>query len=398
MDIRKGMARLACCLAITGLAGYGEAVAEESAYTLQLLHFSDVDGEPGVALENVERFSALVSAFRNKAMPTLLVSSGDNVKPGPLYYAGSRTELADVLGMPANGRAGIALMNALGVDASVIGNHDLDGGPAEFAAMLIPETSASGTYGGAEFPFLSANLDVSDEPALADLATSGGQAAERMPGLIAPSTVIEVGGERVGLVGATTPELADITKIGAIRVSPEMSKDKATLYDNLAAAIQPTIDQLMDAGINKIVLLSHMQQIAIEQALAQRLNGVDIIVAGGSSTVLADAEDVLREGHKASGSYPLVYRSPQDEPVLVVNVDGDYLYLGRLVLTFDADGRIDLDALDPFENGIWASTPAMVARLGTAPMPKVEQLAAAIRAVLTSPSNTAFLQPWFYFY
>lgn len=401
MDIRKATVGLLEVITATALIGCGDVSAdevpaeevpvEEGTYKLQLLHFSDVDGEPGVALDNVERFSALVNAFRAKDLPTLLVSSGDNVKPGPLYYAGNHPGLADVLGMPANGRAGIALMNALGVDASVIGNHDLDGGPAEFAAMLVPETNASGTYQGAEFPYLSANLDMSDEPTLADLATGGGQLAEQIPGRIAPSTVIEVGGERIGLVGGTTPELPNITKTGRIRVSPEMTSDRTELYNQLAAVLQPAVNRLVDQGINKIVLLAHMQQIAVEQGLAQRLNGVDVIVAGGSSTVLADREDVLRDGHSAQDEYPLLYQSPAGEPVLVVNVDGDYLYLGRLVLTFSRDGIIQPDKLDPFENGVYASIPSVVERLGTTPIPKVEQLAAAIRSILVLPTHTASL-------
>ncbi|BES69305.1 hypothetical protein RE428_03230 [Marinobacter nanhaiticus D15-8W] len=396
MDVGKATVGLMGTMAAIVLLGCGdvsaeEAPAEDASYKLQLLHFSDIDGDPGVALDNVERFSALVNAFRARDLPTLLVSSGDNVKPGPLYYAGNAPELADVLGMPANGRAGIALMNALGVDASAIGNHDLDGGPAEFAAMLVPETDASGTYPGAEFPYLSANLDMSDEPALADLATGGAQPAAQIPGRIAPSTVIEVGGERIGLVGGTAPALPNITQTGRIRVSPEMTPDKTELYDQLAAVLQPAVDRLVDQGVNKIVLLAHMQEIVVEKALAQRLAGVDVIVAGGSSTLLADREDVLRDGHLAEDEYPLVYQSPAGEPVLVVNVDGDYLYLGRLVLTFSREGIIQLDKLDPFENGIYASIPAVVGRLGATPIPKVEQLAAAIRSVMVSPAHTASL-------
>ncbi len=61
--------------------------------------------------------------------------------------------------------------------------------------------------------------------------------------------------------------------------------------DLLAAQLQPVIDGLIAQGINKIVLISHLQQITNEQLLATKLRGVDIILAAGSNTRLGDAND-----------------------------------------------------------------------------------------------------------
>ncbi|WP_111493246.1 bifunctional metallophosphatase/5'-nucleotidase [Marinobacter bohaiensis] len=352
-------------------------------YTLQLLHFADVDGAPG-AIDEVDRFSALVNAFRADRDNTLLVSSGDNVIPGPRYFAASDDALVEALGVPANGRADIAFMNAMGVSVSAIGNHDLDGGTGEFAAMLSAETDGDNSYPGAAFPFVSANLDVTTDDALAPLATDAGQDNAAMAGRIAASTVVTVGGERIGVVGATTPALASITSTGGITITPDVVAEEAQLYDDIAAVVQPAVDELTDAGINKVVLVAHMQQIAYEKALAQRLNGVDVIVAGGSNTLLADADDVLRDGDTAADTYPLSFESPDGEPVLVVNVDGDYKYLGRLVLTFNADGVIDTDRLDPAVNGAWASTESTVDQLMGEVNPRVAEVSQAIREVLAA--------------
>src|SRR5690606_11708649 len=142
------------------------------AYRLQLLHFADVDGGGTAALENVAEFSALVSHFRSLAPAnTLLVSSGDNYIPGPIYQAGRETSLAGVLGKPGVGRGDVALLNALGVQASAVGNHDLDGGTAEFAGIISPD----GDWDGADFPWLSANLDFSTDGSLAPLVATDGQ-------------------------------------------------------------------------------------------------------------------------------------------------------------------------------------------------------------------------------
>ncbi|WP_148861213.1 bifunctional metallophosphatase/5'-nucleotidase [Marinobacter fonticola] len=395
MEFRKTLLGLAVCAAVVGLAGCSdddddndnnENSEATGDYSLQLLHFADVDGAPG-AIEEVDRFSALIEAFRAEQENTLLVSSGDNVIPGPRYFAAADKALVEALGVPGNGRADIAFMNAMGVDVSAIGNHDLDGGPAEFRSMLTPQTDdedASLVYEGAAFPFVSANLDVTTESALADLATGGGQQASSIAGKIAPSTVVSVNGEQIGVVGATTPSLASITSTGNITIAPDVVADEAQFYDDLAAEIQPAVDALVDSGINKIVLVAHMQQIAIEKALATRLNGVDVIVAGGSNTLLADADDSLRDGDVAADTYPLAFESPEGEPVLVVNVDGDYKYLGRLVLNFDENGVIKTGELDPAVNGAWASTDAIVDQVMGEPVERVTVVSAEIREVLAA--------------
>ncbi len=55
-----------------------------------------------------------------------------------------------------------------------------------------------------------------------------------------------------------------------------------------------------------MILLSHVQQLSIEQALAERLRHVDIIVAGGSNTRLFDRNDQARPGDSSQGIYPIV--------------------------------------------------------------------------------------------
>ena len=84
----------------------------------------------------------------------------------------------------------------------------------------------------------------------------------------------------------------------------------------------------MELQGQKVILLSHMQSIEIERDLAGKLRDVDIIVAGGSNTLLADDTDRLLPGDEAAESYPLHHKSTTGEPVLLVNTDADYRYLG----------------------------------------------------------------------
>lgn len=261
-------------------------------FTLQLLHAADMDSAVG-ALENVENFSAMLDGFRAQfPNNTLVLSSGDNYVPGPRYFAAGDDSNDALLGIAGNGRGDIAFLNAMGFQASALGNHELDLGTAAFASVIGSETDDGRTYAGTRFPYLSSNLDFTTDENLAGLVVPDGQEAMLVGGSLARSAVVTVSGERIGVVGATTPTLASITGAGAIAVAPEDIFD----VDALALIIQDAVDELVDQGINKVILLSHMQRINIEQALATRLENVDIIVAGGSNTLLADKTDRLRHG------------------------------------------------------------------------------------------------------
>lgn len=112
--------------------------------------------------------------------------------------------------------------------------------------------------------------------------------------------------------------------------------------------------------------MSHLQQISNEQALAPLLRGVDIILAAGSNTRLGDSNDqaVAFPGHDANfaiPSYPIVTQDADGGTTLIVNTDNEYTYLGRLVVDFDAQGRIIPTSVDPEVSGAYAATAANVA-------------------------------------
>jgi 2',3'-cyclic-nucleotide 2'-phosphodiesterase (5'-nucleotidase family) len=135
----------------------------------------------------------------------------------------------------------------------------------------------------------------------------------------------------------------------------------------LAAQLQPVIDDLIAQGVDKIIVMAHLQQIGFEQALAPLLTGVDIILAAGSNTRLGDADDVPVSfpGHTAdfANTYPIVTAGADGAPMLIVNTDNEYTYLGRLVVDFDDNGEIIVGNLAGMVdvNGAVAATDANVA-------------------------------------
>ena len=352
--------------------------AVDADFTLQLLHASDMDGSTG-ALGNVETFSAILDGFRRQYPEnTIVLSSGDSYVPGPRYFAAGDEANIPVLGVPGNGRGDIALLNAMGFQASALGNHELDQGVAAFAAAIGFEAAEDGTYPGAAFPYLSSNLDFASDETLSGLVAAGGQEASSLGGNLAKSVVVTMGDERLGVVGATTPSLTSLTKAGGITVLTAPGEG----VDGLTEVIQREVHALTGEGINKIILLAHMQRLEIERELATKLTDVDIIVAGGSNTLLADASDRLRTGDEASGAYPLVFESPKGEPSLVVNTDGDYRYLGRLVVDFNADGQVLTESIDPHVSGAYATDRQGGEGFTGRPIPEVSRIVESLRSVL----------------
>lgn len=348
-------------------------------FKLQILHASDF--EAGLdAVDRAGNFAAIVDYLEETQTNSITLSSGDNFLPSPFFNAGSDASLKEVYETaledyynlapgslnitPGFGTADISMLNIIGVQASAIGNHEFDAGTNPFAA-IIRQTA---TFPGAQFPYLSANLDFSADVNLSGLYTNVIQGAENYTGFppaagigkkIAPATIITENGEKIGVVGATTQIVESISSTGGVEVIGADVDDMVAL----AAILQPTIDALLAQGINKIIVVSHLQQLALEKALAPLLHGVDIIVAGGSHTLLADSEDVgrgLHPGDTAVATYPFVTQNADGKSTVIVNTDGEYSYVGRLVVEFDANGDIVANSIDPNVSGAFATTDDVV--------------------------------------
>lgn len=349
-------------------------------FTLQLLHLSD--GEAGLlASQTAPNLAALVDAFEDRYANTLIVSGGDNFIPSPFLNAGTDPLLNTVsaVGKTNFARPDIAILNLLGVEASAIGNHEWDLGSNVFMDAI----RSDGAWSGALFPHLAVNLDYSlDSAALArftdvpqDGVTTPVPLAAAGASRLVPMAVVNMGGEKIGVLGVTTQILRAISSpSGTFAKGYPVGTTGVDNMDLLATQLQPYVNELIAEGVNKIVLLSHLQQIANEQSLATKLTGVDIIVAAGSNTRLGDADDVAVAfpGHAANftGTYPLVTAGADSKPVLIVSTDNEFTYLGRLVVEFNTAGELITSNLASrvAENGSYAATPENVAAVWGVPV------------------------------
>ena len=294
--------------------------------TLTILHLNDSESQlihAGNGMEDFGGAARVVTIVKNlrsaaKMDVVLTVSAGDNFLIGPEFKAGL-AEFNSALG-GINTYFDARALDAIGFDAIVFGNHDFDFGPDllnDFISTGFINTSPR---------YLSANIDFSGEPALQALVKRG---------RIAKRIIIEKNGHTFGIIGATTPQLPYVSRPGKVVVDID-----------LAAVVQSEINALFSSGVNKIIFVSHLQDIAEDMALIAQLEGVDIAIAGGGNEVLANSGDPLLPGDKPWGAYPVFVKDLSGRKVPIVTTGGEYKYVGRLRVDFDiATGEIS--GIDP---------------------------------------------------
>ncbi len=265
-------------------------------FTLTILHTNDLHGhvEPNRTrqfdLGGYARQATLIRRLKAESTNPILLNAGDTFQ-GTLYF-NVYVGLAD-----------LAFMNAAGYQAMAAGNHEFDRGPAPLADFARL----------AKFPVLAANLDVSKEPLLKDL--------------IKPSTVIEVGGEKVGVVGCVTTDLPTIANPGP----------NVTMLP-LRESVQGAVDGLRAQGVDKIVLLSHIG-FTQDLELAGQLRGVDVVVGGHSHTLLGRYPQ--QPFLTSRGAYPTVVKDADGKTTLVAQAWEWGKVFGRLEVKFDASGEVE---------------------------------------------------------
>ncbi|MGP9634190.1 DUF4214 domain-containing protein [Halomonas sp. AOP43-A1-21] len=366
-----------------------------SNYQLQLLHAADMEGGGGDLL-NAPNFISIVDHLEDQYVNSLFISSGDLVLPGPYLSAASeaslqaafQTAVEDVYGLESGSMSGITaasgrveslLMDLVNAAAVTLGNHEFDLGTGLIADMLAPvvngENASDVAWLGAQFPYISANLDFSGDAALSGLATNEIFSHEAFQTTLeevlagankpklAPAVIAERGGEQIGIIGVTTQILESISSIGGVDVLSGGSNDMQAL----ANIIQPVIDDLEAQGVNKIILSAHLQQIQFEEELATLLDGVDIIIAGGSDSLLANEADIERGLFPGAGepydTYPILTKDASGNDVVVVNTDAGWRYVAQLVVDFDENGHIIADSIEQDTSGVFASTDEQVEAL-----------------------------------
>jgi len=208
------------------------------------------------------RIATIVREARAKDPNVLLLNAGDTFQ-GTLFFN------------TYEGLADGAILSAIGMNAGTVGNHEFDRGPE----VLATYASAIG------WPMAAANLDLTRETSLR--------------GKIAKYVILKVGGQKVGIVGAVTPDAPNIS-------SPGPNID----FRDVVPTVQASVDELTAAGVNKIVVVTHCGY-EEDQKMVSQLRNVDLVVGGHSHTPLGTPE--IAGWMKSQGPFPTIVKDLKDD-------------------------------------------------------------------------------------
>jgi 5'-nucleotidase/UDP-sugar diphosphatase len=237
--------------------------------------------EHGRSVGGMDRIAYLMRGIRSHTPNTITVDAGDIFQGTPFFKF-------------YHGAVEVEMLNAAAYDIYTIGNHEFDDGPVNLAEQLKK----------AHFDVVNCNLDASSCPAL--------------EALIKHSVVKEIGGQKVGFVGAIVPDLKKVT----------LRSEGVKVIDAENDWMQPIkteIARLKANAINKIILVTHTG-VELDRQLAE-LPDVDAIIGGHSHTRL---------------EVPIVVSHPDGSHCVVVQTGSYGKALGKLDLAFNADGTLDM--------------------------------------------------------
>ncbi|MGB3388369.1 MAG: 5'-nucleotidase C-terminal domain-containing protein [Pseudaminobacter sp.] len=305
------MKKLAAIAALSASALSLSTGASFADYTLNILHINDwhsriesnnafestCSAEEETKGECIGGAARLVTAIaeRRKALEgqnVLLLNGGDNFQ-GSLFYATYK------------GAAEAEFLNLMKFDAMTVGNHEFDDGEDALAPFLDV----------IQFPVLSANVQANAQSKVGDR--------------IKPSIVLDVGGEKIGIVGAVTTDTPEVASPGP----------NITIEDDIKT-ITTEVEKLKAEGVNKIIALTHVGYPRDKEMIA-KIPGVDVVVGGHSHSLLSNTDA------KAEGPYPTMIDNPDGYKVPVTQAASYSKYLGEFKVVFDDDGVVKEATGDP---------------------------------------------------
>ena len=288
----------------------GAALAD---YELNILHINDFHSR----IESINKFDSTCSAeeegknecfggaarlltainqtrdaLKAQGKNVLLLNAGDNFQGSLFYTTYKGTVEAEVL-------------NAMKFDAMTVGNHEFDDS----------EDGLAGFLDKVQFPVVTANV----------VATAASKIGDR----VKPSIVLEVGGQKIGIVGAVANDTAELATPGPnITIAEDVAK------------ISEQVQKLKQDGVDKIIALTHVGYPRDLEFIA-KIPDVDVVVGGHTHTLLSNTDQ------KAEGPYPTLVDNPGGYKVPVVQAGQYSKYLGDLKVVFDDSGVIKESKGDP---------------------------------------------------
>ncbi len=269
----------------TALFASSAADAEISAI---ILYTNDVH----CSIDDYPIFAAYRAQLINEGYNVITVDGGDAVQ-------------GEIIGTMTQGSAIIDIMNTVGYDYAVPGNHEFDYGTDTLLSLAEYE---------ADFGYTSCNFT--------DLR-SGNTVFE-------PYYIEEVNGEKLAFVGISTPEA--YTKSTPAYFQDENGNYIYSFSENtFYSTIQSAVDAAIAEGANRVIAVSHL--------------GVDGVTEGWKSVdVIKNTRDidVFIDAHSHEKIESETYKNAEGEDVLLSSTSSKLSFFGQLTLRADSSEEAKL--------------------------------------------------------
>ncbi|MGN1089482.1 MAG: bifunctional metallophosphatase/5'-nucleotidase [Huintestinicola sp.] len=241
------------------------AGAEEESKGIVILHTNDV--HCGVYADDYTMGAADLAAYKarleSEGYEVILADAGDFVQGG-------------VIGTLSEGKYPLQIMNKLGYDVAIPGNHEFDYGMDTF--FMLAEN--------ADFPYISSNFIY-----------------EEIYYPLEYYREIKTENATIGFVGITTPET-----LSSSRPTSFMNEDGEYVYgfcgggdgSELYATVQKAVDAVRKRA-DYVVVLGHMGDYVYDEqwsskAVIENVSGIDVFIDGHSHSVIENETVTDKDG------------------------------------------------------------------------------------------------------
>jgi len=248
----------------------------------------------GKCFGGLARLSKAVENFKAQDENVVWLNGGDFFQ-GTIWYSKFKWEPI------------VEFNNLLNFDAMTLGNHEFDNGLDGILPFLEKTTC----------PIVVSNLDASNM-------------TEKFKNSFSSSTILNVGGRKVGVIGYLTPE----TKFTS-------SPPKELKFLDEVELVMEEVKKLTNQGVNIIISLGHSGY-KKDIEIAEKVPGIDIVVGAHSHSFLFSENSTQKNPsiNEIQGPYPTVVTNKEGRKALVVQAFAFTKYLGHIKLQFSNDGVI----------------------------------------------------------
>lgn len=295
-------------------------IPQSDNFSLQILHFNDIHSSESFNIEITAADTNTAASAGGWPRFIQAVSSTETSPYKEIIFAGDVFQQGYPLFTYTNGRYDYDMLCRVSPTIITLGNHELyetdTGVLSSFFDYIIQ--GKNNCY----FDIVLANVKFDNET---------------IQNEIKPYIIKEYGQNKAAYFGLTTNDTG-MNNIKGMQI-----------YDPYETA-KEIISQLKNAGINKIIAVTHLG-IEQDKKLAEMFPDIDLIVGGHTHTVLGEYSALNIKSYDAN--YPVKVNNGSS---YIVTAGYQGLILGNINVSFNKDGQISLNEskpkmlLNPFDN------------------------------------------------